>query len=137
MFLMSNYCFSSFYYCFPEKTVSITKGFYIAGGSPFKEVVKSLRACKDLCSLIPHCFAADFYKEAQTCFMHTFQTACNTLKAHPGIVHFKKVPCCKSTMKNKGWWWSWIPKGCAWRGSWGWGLSWIRGERTQLLQLSL
>lgn len=76
-----------------RKTISVHAGFYIPGGTAIFGKFKDLKSCQKACEITPTCFAGDFNPWLSKCYMHTNLTACQSMRAHKQITHFKKVPC--------------------------------------------
>ena len=83
-----------------EKTIAIYKGFYIPGGTQVFGKFKKMKDCQKACEVTPNCFAADYNPWLKKCYVHTNITACEEMRTHPKLVHFKKVPCGKSIVCN-------------------------------------
>ena len=78
---------------FPGKTLAVYKGFYIPGGTQVFGKFKKMSDCKKACEFTPTCFAADYNPSLKKCYVHTNITACDNMRTHPKLIHFKKVPC--------------------------------------------
>ena len=79
--------------CEQMKIISIDKGFFIRGGHMVFKKFRSVKGCMKACAKSPTCFAGDYNPWLGKCFFHSNLTACNRLRGHKKIIHFKKVPC--------------------------------------------
>merc|ERR1712083_98661 len=79
----------------PKKTgtISTYQGMYIVGGTPVYGKFRDLKSCEKACDLTPTCFAGDYNTHTLKCYMHSNTTGCTSMKTHPSITHFKRVPC--------------------------------------------
>ena len=77
------------------KIISISRGFFIAGGTQLFGKFKNLKKCQKACAATPTCFGGDYNPWLKKCYIHSNATACAMLRAHKKLIHFKKVPCCK------------------------------------------
>ena len=88
---------------FPVKIISIQKGFYIPGGTQLFGKYKTLKSCEKACAATPNCFAGDYNPWLKKCYIHSNFTACNVVRAHKKLVHFKKIPCSKILWMAVNW----------------------------------
>ena len=84
-----------FLFSLAEKILSIDKGLFIPGGVQVFGKFKSLKACMKACGATATCFAGDYNPWLGKCYFHSNVTACDNMKSHTKITHFKKIPCCK------------------------------------------
>ena len=93
--IMLDLCVAQCYTCtlISEKTIAIYKGFYIPGGTQVFGKFKKTKDCQKACEVTPNCFAADYNPWLKKCYVHTNITACEEMRTHPKLVHFKKIPC--------------------------------------------
>ena len=82
------------------KIVATFSGFYIPGGTQMFGKFQDLHTCEKACELTPTCFAGDYNPWLKKCFMHNNLTACQSMRTHDKITHFKKVPCSKYVSKQ-------------------------------------
>lgn len=73
--------------------ISTYQGMYIEGGTPVYGKFRDLKSCEKACDLTPTCFAGDYNTHTLKCYMHSNTTGCTSMKTHPSITHFKRVPC--------------------------------------------
>ena len=83
------------YYLVLEKIISVHSGFYTPGGTQMFGKFKDLHSCQKACDLTPTCFSGDFNPWLGKCYIHSNLTACDSMRSHKAITHFKKIPCSK------------------------------------------